>query len=185
MQWVQYGQDKESRVAFLANRTTEGTYPRGSQWTKNPIPACYRPLGGLLNPECDELQFPEPLPGLSGYGVSVIDPTPTFDFYIVDQVQIPSNLEPGNYVISFRWDCEQTAQIWNSCASIKMEGDTADSTTNKITESTEITTDDSPVCPTRCQTCRGLKQPCTQWCSKFNWCGNTDAHKHTDCRMCN
>merc|ERR1719510_278131 len=62
LQWVQYGQDEESRVAFVANRNTEGTYPKGSQWTKNPIPACYSPNGGILNPECDELQFPEPLP---------------------------------------------------------------------------------------------------------------------------
>jgi len=174
-QWVQYGQDKESRVAFIANRTTKGTYPKGSQWTKNPIPACYRlDGGGLGNPVCDEVQFPEPLPGLSGYGVSFTDPTQIFDFHIIDQVQIPSNLEPGNYVISFRWDCEQTPQVWNSCASIKMESDTADSTTNQ-----------SQACPARCQTCRGFEQPCTNWCSKFNWCGNSDAHKHTDCRMCN
>ena len=38
-QWVQYG-ETGPRVEFLANRTTKGTWPQGSQWTKNPIPAC-------------------------------------------------------------------------------------------------------------------------------------------------
>merc|ERR1712179_343194 len=31
--WVQYGWDEASRVRFKANRTTEGTYPPGSEWT--------------------------------------------------------------------------------------------------------------------------------------------------------
>jgi len=24
----------------------------------------------------------------------------------------------GDYVVGFRWDCEETAQVWNSCAEI-------------------------------------------------------------------
>jgi hypothetical protein len=41
-----------------------------------------------------------------------------FDFGIVDLVQVPDDLAPGEYVLSFRWDCEQTKQIWNSCADV-------------------------------------------------------------------
>lgn len=41
-----------------------------------------------------------------------------FDFGIVDLVSVPANLTPGEYVLSFRWDCEQTKQIWNSCADV-------------------------------------------------------------------
>ena len=121
-QWIQYGLDKSTRTKIVANRTRKGTYPAGSQWTKNPIPACY-PYGGfyLKDGKCNELQFSEPAPGLSGFGTTAYNPgKPLFMFNIVDKVQIPSNLTPGRYVLSFRWDCEQTPQIWNSCSSIQM-----------------------------------------------------------------
>ena len=36
--WVQYGYDDDSKVVFKANRTVEGTYPPGSEWTMIPIP---------------------------------------------------------------------------------------------------------------------------------------------------
>ena len=47
IQWVQYGEGGE-RVEFLANRTREGTFPPGSQWSRNPIPACIEPDGGYM-----------------------------------------------------------------------------------------------------------------------------------------
>ena len=104
----------------MANRTTQGTYPNGSQWTKNPIPDCY-PNQAYESGECKELQFPEPAPGLSGFGVVLPNNTNgLFKFNIIDKLNIPTNLEPGHYVLSFRWDCEQTSQIWISCASISL-----------------------------------------------------------------
>ena len=120
LQWVQYGTDKDTRIEFLANRTRKGTYPPGSHWTKNPIPACY-PFGGFFSSSCDELQFPAPAPGLFGFGNHVENPGKAlFKFHIVDKVKLPNNLKPGDYVLSFRWDCEQTPQIWNACATIKL-----------------------------------------------------------------
>ena len=40
------------------------------------------------------------------------------DWAIKNLVRVPKNLEPGEYVLSFRWDCQQTPQVWNSCANI-------------------------------------------------------------------
>ena len=37
---------------------------------------------------------------------------------IVDEVAIPADLEPGSYVLGFRWDCEGTSQIWQSCSDV-------------------------------------------------------------------
>jgi len=37
---------------------------------------------------------------------------------IKDLVKVPESLEPGRYVLSFRWDCQQSPQVWNSCANI-------------------------------------------------------------------
>jgi len=125
-QWVQYG-DNGPQVTFQANRTTVGTWPEGSQWTKNPIPACAKPDGGFFDPESHciaeqgKTQFPAPRPGLYGFGVSIFAPgIPTFFFTVMDKVEVPKDLESGDYVLSFRWDCEQTPQIWNTCADVKI-----------------------------------------------------------------
>ena len=37
-----------------------------------------------------------------------------------DLVQVPENLATGEYVLSFRWDCQQSPQVWNSCATIQI-----------------------------------------------------------------
>ena len=37
-----------------------------------------------------------------------------------DKVEVPVDIEPGQYVLSFRWDCQKTSQIWSSCANINI-----------------------------------------------------------------
>jgi predicted carbohydrate-binding protein with CBM5 and CBM33 domain len=37
---------------------------------------------------------------------------------ISDEVIIPKDLAPGDYVLSWRWDAEETAQIWSNCADV-------------------------------------------------------------------
>jgi len=123
-QWVQYGEDTSTRVEFPAVRVSTGTFPKGSQWTKNPIPACNGLSGGFMFPthECPNgKQFPPPKPDLFGFGVNVKLDMKAFSWSIIDKLHIPKSLEPGNYVLSFRWDCEQTPQVWNTCASINLE----------------------------------------------------------------
>merc|ERR1712151_394514 len=39
---------------------------------------------------------------------------------VVDKVKIPDNLPPGDYMLSFRWDCEQLPQVWGNCADVKI-----------------------------------------------------------------
>jgi|ERR1711860_17314 len=123
-QWVQYGEDEGSRVYFVANRTDVGTFPPGSQWAKNPIPACDDLSGGWFDetPDCPGgFQFEPPAPGLGGYGEIVSAPgDPTMLYNIGDLLEIPADLAPGDYVLSWRWDCEQTSQIWNTCSSIRL-----------------------------------------------------------------
>lgn len=45
------------------------------------------------------------------------------DYQIVDLVKVP-DLPVGDYALSFRWDCEQTPQIWAQCANIKIVSQT-------------------------------------------------------------
>ena len=37
---------------------------------------------------------------------------------IVDVVRIPADLTPGAYVLGWRWDCEESTQVWASCADV-------------------------------------------------------------------
>lgn len=125
----------------------------GKHWRRNPIPACACDLGfgcgqklsdaekahmkahfgaaglppdatsyyarhGPATPSCpggtmfDSGWAPE------GEGFLVGQPTA---FSIIDEVQVPNT--PGEYILSWRWDCEQTDQVWNSCADIRISHD--------------------------------------------------------------
>ena len=96
-----------------AARTTVGTTPTGSEWTRNPIPDQHDP--GIPP------NFPPPLPGLSGHccdegcadGCAALKGA---QFNIMDRVQVPSGLSPGPWVLSWRWDAEELPQVWTNCA---------------------------------------------------------------------
>jgi len=122
------------------------------QWTRNPVPGCdfcdqaecmrnYSKFDDqqMCSQTCSGLnvtsrtcppgttQFPEALPGLSGYYAEKCNPwtgcdaLAGFDYSIVDLVKIPKDIETGDYLLSWRWDCEQSAQIWQNCADIQIE----------------------------------------------------------------
>lgn len=134
IQWVQYGRDESNRTAITAVQVDEGTYPAGSQWRRNPLPACGTFEGGgflenLPLHLCLGSQFHEPVPGVAGfYGMTPNDvrqgqdpaARPLTQWSVVDKVQVPADLPAGDYVLSFRIDCEQTPQIWSQCADIRM-----------------------------------------------------------------
>lgn len=141
-------------------KVSVGTTPPGSEWARIPIPGClvgncsaklpgtntsYRCPEGYPNgahgfsDDCTQFQFPEPLPGLHGFGytnsgtrrrdiVNGHDGASEgpyggdhfHDYSIVDKVAVPSQLEAGEYLLSWRWDCEQTQQIWQNCADVKL-----------------------------------------------------------------
>jgi len=130
-QYVQWGTNESRRVAFKANRTDVGTTPHASQWTKNPIPACGGFGGGFMEPAGNKcgwlsgtqfspparsLETGKPLEGFcEAKGTGWRSDCP---FTIIDKLQVPSDIGTGDYVLSFRWDCEQTSQVWTTCASI-------------------------------------------------------------------
>jgi len=66
------------------------------------------------------VQFPTYFDGGAGAGYSSKD-FGGFDFTMVDKLQVPSDISPGEYSLSWRWDCEETPQVWNSCADIIIE----------------------------------------------------------------
>ena len=102
-----------------AARTTAGTTPAGSEWTRNPIPDQHDP-GVPPN-------FPPPVPGLAGHCCDEGCPSGCGDGFaggqpwsILDRVRVPSRLAPGDYVLSWRWDCEELPQVWTNCADVRL-----------------------------------------------------------------
>jgi len=93
-QWVSYGFEghpwQDDKEEITAKRTTQGTFPPGSMWTLNPI-----------------------VPPMEQGGASG-----TNQGHVIDMVEVPNDLEPGEYVLSFRWDCKCTAQVWAVCSNI-------------------------------------------------------------------
>ena len=91
-----------------------------------PIPACNSPPGGYYDaaPGCPNgTQFPPPSDGLLGFGINAdakIRDKFWFQFSLVDRVVVPASLSPGYYVLSWRWDVEQTPQVWTTCASVRL-----------------------------------------------------------------
>jgi hypothetical protein len=39
---------------------------------------------------------------------------------VSDKVVVPTSIKPGKYVLSWRMDCEETAQIWSNCADVNI-----------------------------------------------------------------
>ena len=119
---VQYGYDDDSKVGFKANRTVEGTYPLGSEWTMIPIPVCNSKDIGWLNADCPHgFEFPPRDTGLHSLDEVVWAPGAVFfQWTLMDEVEVPDDLELGEYVLSFRWDNEATSQVWSACSNINI-----------------------------------------------------------------
>jgi hypothetical protein len=133
-QWIQFGDgiDTSNRTEIPAVRLSKGVLPVGSTWTRNPIPACNDiPRLGGHNHECSGPMFTPPIPGVYGFGPGACASgvasctleemaSRAMPFGIVDKVRVP-DVPPGEYVLSFRWDCEQLPQVWTNCADVKIQ----------------------------------------------------------------
>jgi hypothetical protein len=144
----------QTEVVIPAHRVAEGVMPKGSMWSKNPIPSgtfddhAGYPHGNLSPPQfeppigCDEhcwgylpCQVGFVHPGIEGWNHTTVLPNcsraspdaplvngegcchTTAYMAIVDVVRVPQ-VPPGDYVVRWRWDCEQSPQIWSGCGDI-------------------------------------------------------------------
>jgi len=110
-QRFRWGGPKGKEMWFNGTYVSEGTIPKGSMWAKNPVPR-----NGAFEPICDEVP---------NCGDSAIESKcrcsgmwGPYDLEIVDLVQLPADLEPGDWVLGWRNDCEESNQIWNSCSDV-------------------------------------------------------------------
>jgi hypothetical protein len=110
---------------------SEGTIPKGSMWRKVPLPRGpwgWDMSGPSFEPVCEESEACKaahekkpPCLGpekpceckCSGDGIGDLP-----QLEIVDQVRIPADLKAGSYVLGWRWDCEESTQVWTSCSDV-------------------------------------------------------------------
>lgn len=150
-QFIVYTDGSWSEIPLT--KVSTGTFPPGSEWARFPVPSCLlcnpvdecgavlQPTSGLdyqsawnlqvnCNAACagssaskaggscpERTQFPEPIEGLSGFGKSI------WDWSVVDRMTVPADLEPGAYLLSLRWDAEQSDQVFQNCADITISAD--------------------------------------------------------------
>merc|ERR1712232_236203 len=111
-----------------------GTTPEGSMWRKNSIPRdphAWHHYGASFEPVCQESEecLNSHGPGAPAIGVCKCSGDAVGHvslLEIVDWIQIPANLKPGNYVLGWRWDCEESTQIWASCSDVEIVAATTD-----------------------------------------------------------
>ena len=70
--------------------------------------------GWAFEPPCDEPGYPNVPPTFPHQGHCSGDWMHNLTMY--DYLRVPEHLKPGEYVLGFRWDCETSAQVWQSCA---------------------------------------------------------------------
>lgn len=68
---------------------------------------CSKHYPGTPDGRPRKLPFPDPIPGI---GEST--------FAVEDTVLVPKDIPAGEYVLGWRWDCEHSSQVWNTCADI-------------------------------------------------------------------
>jgi len=98
---------------------SEGTTPEGSMWAMNPLPQSPTPD---FPPPCKAGTSP-PVRAPMAVGEYGTNPGPCAGNWpttvtILDTVRVPADVPPGEYVLSWRWDCELTAQVWNACSDV-------------------------------------------------------------------
>lgn len=130
---LRWGGDASAQLEFDPKakgwETSVGTVPAGSSWRKVPLPsALWFREGPSFEPVCDESDeckraatlgwdYRGPPGVCKCTGHSNGGPLlPNLE--MVDKVVIPPTLAPGKYVVQWRWDCEETDQVWTSCADV-------------------------------------------------------------------
>ena len=105
------------QMYFEGTYVSEGTIPKGSMWAMNPIPRNdTKQTGRSFKPRCEEIPDCGSTQVMSKCLCSGM--WGPYNLKIVDKLAIPANMPAGDYVLGWRWDCEESTQIWSSCSDI-------------------------------------------------------------------
>merc|ERR1711915_15432 len=109
-----------TQIFFQGTYVSVGTTPKGSTWAMNPVPRNDTAnTGESSKPRCKEI----PNCGSTDVNSKCLcsGMWGPYDLLIVDTLKIPDNIPLGDYVLGWRWDCEESTQIWASCSDVTIE----------------------------------------------------------------
>lgn len=118
-QTLRWGGVNGTNISFNGVYVSEGTTPAGSTWVINPIPRNdEHQTGEGFEPPCTAF-------GMAASMCQGMTDGASADGHmeIIDRVQIPHDLPTGEYVLGWRWDCEESNQIWQSCSDVSIVQD--------------------------------------------------------------
>ena len=121
-------------LVFNATDVSVGTLPEGSTWRRGPFPRGpweWGNWGASYEPACDEpaacrnahTRPPTP-PGhdrSEGTWPCKCSGSGDGDLYkveVMDKLRLPVDLPAGEWVLGWRWDCEESTQVWSSCSDV-------------------------------------------------------------------
>ena len=108
-----------SMIELASVDVIDGTWPVGGTWRMLGIPdvAGAAVDGWAFEPPCYEPGYPDHPPPFPTQANCTGDWSHNITMY--DYLRVP-DLPAGDYVLGFRWDCETSAQVWQSCADVKI-----------------------------------------------------------------
>jgi len=108
-----------SLIELQSVDVVDGTLPVGGTWRMLGVPdvAGAATKGWAFEPPCQEPGYPDHPPTSYTLQANCTGDW-THNITMYDYLRVPEHLVPGKYVLGFRWDCETSAQVWQSCADV-------------------------------------------------------------------
>jgi len=198
--------DDDSHADITINATLY-TDPDGKQWRQSPIPGCACDNGiacggksdflqasgkcqspsaavytqkGSATPSCPHGTMYEPqfTQFTQGFLTEFAGQPGPNKFSVMDELKVPNT--PGEYVLGWRWDCEETDQVWLSCADIVISDGPAPAPTPTPMPKPTPSPTPKPT-PSPSGTCEGFTPDFSTFACYYKGCKTGTS---TDCQEC-
>ncbi|CAK8992080.1 unnamed protein product [Durusdinium trenchii] len=149
-QWMDYQAQRDLNVTMkITSKSGSDTEPEGTTWRWIPIPDTTQISGGgeglcswdaveaFSDAQVEQL-FAEDFGPKSVCDAGPKNHNPN-NWEVHDKVRVPNNLPPGEYLLSWRWDCYMADQIWSNCADVEIVDPNVPTTTTTSTTTTSGT----------------------------------------------
>mmetsp|Transcript_49930 Transcript_49930/g.161401 ORF Transcript_49930/g.161401 Transcript_49930/m.161401 type:complete len:165 (-) Transcript_49930:831-1325(-) len=117
--WPPPGTSGGTRVWFEGTYVSNGTVPEGSMWARNPLPRNdHQDTFAGFAPACEEADDCDVTSRTDPMRCRCSGMWGPYNVEVVDTLALPADLPHGEWVLGWRWDCEESNQVWASCSDV-------------------------------------------------------------------